>query len=226
MRFRILITLLLVTVLAPVQAQESVVVFPNAFRSYLLESSGASELDPDDTAAARQFLDAAARASVETSEALTSRVYPTLTALEQDIVDEHVALFEANAVGALQLIQMAGLKEKAANPEYSIGPGLAFLAEQGHGDKALIFTGSKEFQSGGRLFLSAVRAAVTGYSLSPGASGLLAGIVDLRTGEIEWMYGLLPLGPDVRKAAGADRAMYLLMKRYPDRGLYTRPPAP
>ena len=69
-------------------------------------------------------------------------------------------------------------------------------------------------------------AAVTGYSLSPGASGLLAGIVDLRTGEIEWMYGLLPLGPDVRKAAGADRAVDLLLKRYPERGLYTRSPAP
>ncbi|MEM9173242.1 MAG: hypothetical protein AAGA84_11105, partial [Pseudomonadota bacterium] len=138
------------------------------------------------------------------------------------IIDEHIALFEANAAAAVEMIQFARIKAIKESPRYTVGPGLAFLAEQGIGDKAVVITGGQSWSTGGRIFMSILVGAATGYVPAGGASGLLIGHIDLRSGDIVWMNNMQPIsGGDVRKADKVRGALRNVTVAYPKGRLYT-----
>ena len=203
-------------------ARESVLVFPNAFRVYRLDSSGAVEIEPEATEQTRRNLDLAAHVGLNISPDLERAPFPDLTDAEQAIVDEHIALFEANALAAWQMIAEGDIDEKRIYPRYTIGPGLRFLAGKTDADKAMVITGGKQFQTGGRMFWSTLTTFLSYYGFSQPASGVLIGIIDLRTGVIEWMHGLQPLKQDVREMTGSEEAMSAMLEAFPHGGLYPR----
>ncbi len=199
---------------------DKTIVIPNGFRAYQLDAVGSLELQPDWTEAARRNLHEALTRVVDTDTQLEITPYPTLTDDEQLLVDEHVALFEANAMAAMQMIAQARIDEKQARPEYSIGPGLAFLAERGLADRAIVITGSQSWSTGGRVFMMVLAAAAGAY-VSGGQSGLLVGHVDLRSGDVLWMNYMTPMtGGDVREAAQTEPMLRKVTDAYPDGRLY------
>lgn len=109
---------------------------------------------------------------------------------EKAVVDEHIALFDVVAGSALAHTMTPPVDQawqaKAKRFDYTIGPGLSFLADRTGHDKALFVFGEDVISSSGRKAAFIVAAAF-GVGIPLGHSFLIAGIVDLRSGDILWM---------------------------------------
>ncbi len=118
---------------------------------------------------------------------------PALSAEEKAILDEHIALYDSVA-GSAHLARMSifqAWRDRSANFDYTLGPGLKALAERTNVDAALIVSGSDYISSGGRkaaMVMGVLLGAVTGVVVVPGGgiSFVSVGVVDLRTGDLLW----------------------------------------
>lgn len=200
--------------------QASVVVFVSAFDVYRVDASGAVELEPTDSLNAHLALSSAAKQAVVEVMGLRLAPEPELTQSQQAVVEEHLALFEANARAAWQMLVTAKVDSNGDHAAYSIGAGLEFLAEQTGADKALVLFGAKQYPTRARSVLSVLTPATVGDAWAGESSVLFGGVVDLRSGVIDWMWGQAPLTDDVRSGEQAVGAVKRLLERYPESGLY------
>ncbi|MEL6871122.1 MAG: hypothetical protein AAFO81_15080 [Pseudomonadota bacterium] len=206
----------------PLSAAEIALVLPNSFRAYLLDAAGSHELVPEWTTQARIHLHAAMVDIVERDPQFKAASMPALSDEQRAVLEEHVALFEANAQAAIEMIRVAGVAHKKHERAYSLGSGLAFLAAAGI-DKAVLVSGSQTWSTRGRV-LSRVLPGALGRHIAPaGASGLLIGYIDTTSGDITWMHAMHPVrGGDVRDADGAVRVLDKLVAQYPDGLIYAQ----
>ena len=113
-----------------------------------------------------------------------------LSNAEDVVVEEHLALFNVVAGGALghTMIQPvdAAWAPKATHFDYTLGPGLAFLRDRTGADRALVIFGEDVISTAGRKATFVV-GALFGVAVPLGHSFLLAGIIDLHSGDILWM---------------------------------------
>ncbi len=118
---------------------------------------------------------------------------PALSAEEKAILDEHIALYD-NVAGSAHLARHSvfqAWRDRSKNFDYTLGPGLAALAERTNIDAALIVSGSDYISSSGRkaaMVMGVLLGAVTGVVIIPGGgiSFVSVGVVDLRTGNVLW----------------------------------------
>ena len=149
-----------------------------------------------------------------------------LSDAEDRVVEEHLALFNVVAGGALghtmiQPIDTAWLP-KARRFDYTLGPGLAFLREKTGADQALIIFGEDVISSEGRK-AAAVVGALFGVVVPLGHSFLTAGIVDLQSGDILWMdYTVSGGNQTFRERADVDELLTELFSNYPGIDSYTQ----
>lgn len=126
---------------------------------------------------------------------LKLRPLPALSPEQQAIVEEHLALGHV-VTGSAFLFSNTPIpawKHKAKHFDYTIGPGLAFLADQTGADKALILLGEDVHSSEGRKAAFVVAAAF-GVGIPLGHTVAVATLVDLRTGDVLWMNHYISVG--------------------------------
>jgi hypothetical protein len=116
---------------------------------------------------------------------------PPLTEEEQELVEQYIALYDTVAGSALLYSHIWGRtpawKHKVDHFDYTLGPGLAFLADKTGVERALFITGEDTISTGGRKVMFVVAAALGGVAIPMGNTVLVAGVVDLRTGDLHWI---------------------------------------
>lgn len=113
---------------------------------------------------------------------------PELTDEETATLDEHVSLAKVVWADAHILTTLGGAawKHKATKFDYTLGPGLAFLAEKTGADKALIIIGEDMHTTTGRKAMFFAMAAL-GVAIPLGHTVMVGKLVDLKTGDLLWM---------------------------------------
>jgi hypothetical protein len=163
------------------------------------------------------------RAALKSGEAFDGKIelveLGDLAEEEKGIVEEHIALFDVVAGGALAQTMVPPVAEawqpKAKHFDYTLGPGLAFLRDRTGADKALILFGEDVISTSGRKAVSVIAAAF-GVGVPLGHSFLIAGVVDLQDGDILWMdYALSMSAKTFRKREDVDALLTELFTNYP-----------
>ena len=143
----------------------------------------------------------------------------TLTQDEQEMLEEHLALFNRVAASALWTALPANSAWHFKNTQfdYTLGDGLSFLKTKYGLDGALIVMGEDVVSTAGRK-ATALVGAVFGLVVPMGHSFLAAGLVDFTTGDLLWMNHELSGGDaDLRDGQSCRKLVVRLMRDYPVR---------
>jgi hypothetical protein len=140
-----------------------------------------------------------------------------LTGEERDILEEHLALFNAVALNAMwaNLPANPAWHFKAQLFDYTLGDGLAFLKTNYGIDAGLIIIGEDVVSTAGRK-TTAVVGAMFGVYVPLGHSTLVGGLVDFETGDLLWLNHTVSGGDaDLRQPDSALELARELMAGYP-----------
>jgi len=97
---------------------------------------------------------------------------------------------------------------------WTMGPGITEIARGTGADYALFLFNEDQFGSTGRKFLQ-VFAAMASVSVKSGEHTGMAGLVDLRTGDLVWLNADMAMGGDVRTPEGAKKRVAQLLEDFP-----------
>jgi len=101
--------------------------------------------------------------------------------------------------------------------EWSVGPGLRALPALDGYDYILVIRTKDAFGSTGRKLLQ-FAAAMGGIGVQSGEHVGMAGLIDVRSGDLVWLNADLKMGGDVRTAEGANKRVRQLLEGFPGRG--------
>jgi hypothetical protein len=144
---------------------------------------------------------------------------PAVSEAEQEILDQHIAMYEVVATNAYQfgMLHDGSWTERAKDLNYTIGPGLKFLAQETGADAALFLVGLDWISSTGRRVLLVVTTLMFGLPvIPPGVSYIAAGLIDLHTGKLLWQsydYGIGRL--DLRQLDDVKGLTASVLETYP-----------
>jgi hypothetical protein len=143
---------------------------------------------------------------------------PPLAPTDLDQLDAHIGLYDrvAQSVFVYGRGEQSAWAHKKSEFDYTVGPGLAFLREQTGADAALIVLGSDFISSGGRKAAFAA-GLLLGIVMPLGQSFMTAGVVDLKTGDVQWMGFDSSSSMDSRNPADVDGLMRTLYQTWPKR---------
>jgi hypothetical protein len=142
---------------------------------------------------------------------------PQIPAEARATLDEYAALYDVVAANAYVVgrSQDPAWSHMRARPDYTLGPGLAPLADLVGADSALFLVGADYISSSGRQAL-VVLGLLMGVGLPLGPTFMTAGLVDIRTGDLLWFDFDPTVGQrDLRKPADMDAIMENLFKNFP-----------
>jgi hypothetical protein len=143
---------------------------------------------------------------------------PPLSADEQASLDQHVALYDVVASNVLANNLHGGdvwaRRLASGLTDYTVGPGLAFIADKTGADSALLVIVRDYESSGGRKALM-VFGALFGVGVPLGRTFAVAGLVDLRTGTLLWQSYDTSISPDMRVQADVAQVVDGLFSSYP-----------
>lgn len=141
---------------------------------------------------------------------------PKLAKDQQDLLDQHIALYDVVAGNAFSMGRNpdAAWEHKRRDFDYTLGPGLAFMAEQSGADAAVFIVGADFNSTSGRKAAMVV-GALLGIAIPGGISYLTAGVVDLKTGNLLWLNYELDQSSDMREAKDADQMLHKVFSSYP-----------
>lgn len=100
--------------------------------------------------------------------------------------------------------------------EWSVGPGLRTLPTLDGYDYILLIRTKDAYGSTGRKLLQ-FAAALGGIGVQSGEHVGMAGLIDIRTGDLVWLNADLKMGGDVRTADGAAKRVGQLLEGFPGR---------
>jgi hypothetical protein len=112
-----------------------------------------------------------------------------MSADESDWIESHLGLYDRVAGAVFQFGQNSGpdaWSNRRQAWEYTLGDGLKTLGEKTGADAALVFVGADFISSGGRK-AAFIAGLLVGVAIPLGQSFISAGLVDLKTGDVEWM---------------------------------------
>ena len=195
---------------------KKVVLLPPQVFVFELSAGGVPARMTDWEAAARDNLAAAATRLARDSGLFEVVPTPPLEAAELAQLDAHIGLYDrvAQSVFVYGRGEQSAWAHKKNEFDYTVGPGLAFLRAQTGADAALIVLGSDFISSGGRK-AAFVAGLLLGVVMPLGQSFITAGIVDLTTGDVQWMSFDSSSSMDSRKPADVDNLMRDLYKTWP-----------
>jgi hypothetical protein len=143
---------------------------------------------------------------------------PALSADEQASLDQHVALYNVVASNVLTNSLNGGdvwtRRLESGLTDYTVGPGLAFIADKTGADSALLVIVRDYESSGGRKAMM-VFGALFGVLVPTGRTFTVAGLVDLRTGTLLWQSYDTSVSPDMRVQADVVQVVDGLFSSYP-----------
>lgn len=198
-----------------------ILVLPLEFTVYERSVAGV-EAVPDWTAAARANLLEATGQMLRQDSRFEIVAAPPVEGEAQDVLREHVELFKIIADTVTGVVHGGGKawEEKKVNFDYTLGDGLAFLADAAGADYALILGGSQIKQTGGVSFMQLL-AAGAGVYVPGGGTYVAAGIVELRTGNVTWLNSMMGgelfgmTSNDTRKPEAATAILAKMFEGYP-----------
>ncbi|HEY3645418.1 MAG TPA: hypothetical protein VGM16_08780 [Gammaproteobacteria bacterium] len=133
----------------------------------------------DDSARMTAATDAALHNILANSQSFKLLATPTLSADEQAVLKQHVALYHIEAEDAYGFSVRGGVwKDALEDFDYSIGPGLAFLKQRSGADYGLVVFGGDGESTGANLF----------FGNRVGRNHLYGGLIDLATGNVLWLH--------------------------------------
>lgn len=200
-------------------AETSVLVMPIDVESFDLTALRAQPNEAT-TQSATDQLEAALRSYLREDPKYRLVEAPQLAPADQKRLDDHLRLYAVVATNAATMIVCEGLKPKRKNFDYTIGSGLAFLAEQSGAERLFILTGVHQRSTVGRLVSATALAGIGvqyGFLLIQGLgnSHAILGEVDLRTGDLIWANYLGSLPRDLAKSKNAEKVVRKLLEKYP-----------
>ena len=211
----------------PIPGAKRIVVLPVEFTVYQKSVAGL-EAVPDWTESAQYALGDAAGKMLRLDNRFEIVAMPTFEGETEGLLREHVEFFKIVADCVTNTYQFGGKawKEKWTSFDYSLGNELAFLADAAQADYALIVAGAQVKQTGGSVFMQLL-AAAGGYAVPGGGTYVVAGVINLRSGDLTWLnwkagteiFGMT--GSDVRDPATALAMVSKLFQEYPGSKQFT-----
>lgn len=180
---------------------------------YLWTASGMTELQADWTEAARvNFIDA--------SRNFAEQHNADLVVMGKAVGNDELVRRYENlhaAVGNTILNNYFGpakLPSKAGAFDWSLGPGVAEIAERYSADYAM-FVFYRDYQSSGGRIAMSVFAAALGAGMATSAEFGFASLVDLKSGDVVWFNKVTAGAGELREASGAAAVVNTLFKDLP-----------
>lgn len=202
---------------APVAGAKRIVVLPVEFTVYERSVAGV-EAVPDWSETARYALGDAAGRMLRQDNRFEIVAMPSLEGDAQELMNEHVGLFKVVTICVMRLVEYGGKawKAKWADFDYTLGDGLAFLADAAQADYAFFLAGAQIKQTGGSAFMQFL------VGTPGGGTFVVIGVVNLRTGGLAWfnwkqgmeIFGMT--GSDVRDPATAQAVITKMFEEYPN----------
>lgn len=199
---------------------QQVVLLPVDVDVYEMSAGGVKEEVPEWSDSAEDNVRSAMLVSKDAQgDCCVSRVVDSssLTPEEQEIVEEHLALFNTVTANALwaELPTNTAWHFKSEHFDYTLGHGLAFLKTKYDIDAGLIIVGEDVVSTAGRKTTAAV-GAIFGVYVPLGHSILIGGLVDFETGDLLWMNHTVSTGnADLRDQESCLELAHKLMDGYP-----------
>lgn len=195
---------------------KKVVLLPPQVFVFELSAGGVPTRMADWEAAARDNLASAATRLARESGLFELVPAPRLESPELDQLEAHIGLYDrvAQSVFVYGRGNQSAWAHKKNEFDYTVGPGLAFLRAQTDADAALIVLGSDYISTGGRK-AAFVAGLALGIVMPLGQSFIAAGIVDLKTGDVQWMSFDSSSSMDSRNPADVDDLMRDLYQTWP-----------
>lgn len=200
----------------PTEPPLKVLVLPVDFDVLEMSASGIVEPVPAETVQAEEALSGATLRVLRHTKRFMIIDMPVMSDAEKEVLKEHMALYKLTAFNAAQMIRLGGpaWKAKKENFDYSIGDGLKFLVERSGADAAVVVAGAQLNSSGGRVAMFILLAAA-GVAIPLGGAQGSAGIVDLNTGNIQWLEERSGTKGDIKDKKGAEQTMMNMIGGYP-----------
>lgn len=198
------------------QRPKKVVLLPPQIFVFELSAGGVPTRMADWEAAARDNLVSAATRMASASHLFELIRAPQLQPADADLLEAHIGLYDrvAQSVFVYGRGDQSAWAHKKNEFDYTVGPGLAFLRDQTGADAALIVLGSDFISSGGRK-AAFIAGLALGIVMPLGQSFMTAGLVDLKTGNVQWMSFDASSSMDSRNAGDVDGLMRTLYQTYP-----------
>lgn len=141
-------------------------------------------------------------------------------ATNPETLAEYQALFGIVAESVIEFKFFPGnrlpTKKRDGVFDWTLGPGVAALAEGTDCRYGLFIFTEDQFGSTGRKMFQ-IFAAAAGVGITSGSHKGFAGLVDLSTGDLVWLNADLQMGGDVRTADGAQKRVAQLLEDFPGR---------
>lgn len=226
---RLAVVTMLLALSPPLVARSApILVVPTDFKVYERSLGGIVDIKVDDTEQTRREIDAALLRQLGKSGHFEPIALPALTDAERVVFEEHLALFDVVArQAALVVFELEWRHKRRRQFDYSIGPGLAFLADRTGAERVILVSGHLADSTGGRVVVGVVATATTRVPFLLNEGLLSVAIVDLRSGAFEWMNVANQFsghGTRSPKTAGsADRLMSRVFRDYPRGGFQPEP---
>jgi hypothetical protein len=146
-----------------------------------------------------------------------------LSDAQRATLEQYSALYilVAGSASLAQRSPYAAWKDRAADFDYTLGPGLSGVAGEQKLDAVVFVVGTDHISSAGRkaaMVVGVLAAAFTGVMIIPSSipSFLTAGVVDMRTGDVLWFSTETRAGADdLRDPAVLKSVIDGLFKTYP-----------
>lgn len=187
--------------------------------------SGVSEVVPEWSDTAKAKILAYLKSHADSLMAPNNLVeMPELSEQQMDVLKEHINLTKEIWATA-QVFPMYGgptWVERMKRFDYSIGPGLAFLAESAGARQALLIIGEDVHTTSGRKAFSFVAAAF-GVAVPLGYKVMGAALVDLESGDILWTNTKIDAASgSLLKTEDIAASMQTMFEAYPDIEAYRK----
>jgi hypothetical protein len=195
---------------------KKVVLLPPQVFVFELSAGGVPTRMADWEAAAKDNLITSAIRQAQSAGLFELISTPVLGPADLDQLDAHIGLYDrvAQSVFVYGRGEQDAWAHKKHDFDYTVGPGLAFLREQTGADAALIVLGSDFISSSGRKAAFAA-GLLLGIIMPLGQSFMTTGLVDLKTGDVQWMSFDSSASMDSRNPADIDDLMRALYQTYP-----------
>lgn len=193
--------------------QPTVLLMPPDIRYYVLTAGGVREPQAEWTEAARRNFSTA----VQAFAADAGTEFEVLS--DEDMTPTEVSYQKLHEAVGNAIVQhhfgVLKLPNKAGSFDWSLGPGVAQLAEAHDADYALFAFYRDQQASGGRMAIALLAAATVGAGMETNREFGFASLVDLRTGDVVWFNVVAAGSGELREAEGAQTAVTTLFKDMP-----------
>lgn len=141
---------------------------------------------------------------------------PELSGEARETLEVHIGLYERVALSVFNFGRgtQDAWAHKQQEFDYTLGPGLAFLRAQTGADAALIVLGVDFISSAGRK-AAFIAGLALGVVMPLGQSFVTAGVVDLETGDVQWMAFDASTSMDSRNAADVEALVRDFYRTWP-----------